>query len=186
MYLVNDERCVNFFFAAKSFQDESSPFSTSPSNPEEGGMEEDPVAGTPGALASGPATSSALEDLDDSVVEAELAQLNRNAEMKKGSSGGNGGEGGQMMTSSTPQPTSSSATPTTSSASSTPKPLQLTQSVAAAAADESAEEHDSFHLESPPAGITAAARSELVFVPTKCVLNNLLILFPLHIQNRWR
>ena len=157
------------FFAAKSFQDESSPFSTSPSNPEEGGMEEDTVAG---ALASGPATPSALEDLDDSVVEAELAQLNRNAEMKKGS-GGNGGDGGQMMTSSTPQPTSSSATPTTSSASSTPKPLQLTQSVAAAAADESAEEHDSFHLESPPAGITAAARSELVFVPTKCALSNL-------------
>ena len=140
-------------------------------------MEEDTIAGTSGALASGPATPSALEDLDDSVVEAELAQLNRNAEMKKGS-GGNGGDGGQMMTSSTPQPTSSSATPTTSSASSTPKPLQLTQSVAAAA-DESAEEHDSFHLESPPAGITAAARSELVFVPTKCVLNNLLILFPL-------
>ena len=180
MYLVNDERCVNFFFAAKSFQDESSPFSTSPSNPEEGGMEEDTVAG---ALASGPATPSALEDLDDSVVEAELAQLNRNAEMKKGSSGGNGGDGGQMMTSSTPQPTSSSATPTTSSASSTPKPLQLTQSVAAAA-DESAEEHDSFHLESPPAGITAAARSELVFVPTKYPLNNLLILFPLHTYSK--
>ena len=145
-------------------------------------MEEDTIAGTSGALASGPATPSALEDLDDSVVEAELAQLNRNAEMKKGSSGGKGGE---MMTSSTPQPTSSSATPTTSSASSTPKPLQLTQSVAAAA-DESAEEHDSFHLESPPAGITAAARSESVFVPTKYPLNNLLILFPLHIQNRWR